>query len=107
MFGEAKLFSGSKTGWQVRLAEWRHPVVIDVPTGHIDFDNFEGRWGDPEKLDRFLQAYAVEMTKIEAQNFSELAKLSANGTGRDFSLARGLCVDGKQRVHCEEALPPS
>lgn len=67
MFGEAKLFSGSKTGWQVRLPEWRYPVVIDVHTGHMDFDNFSGRWGDQSQLDRFLQAYAVEMTKLEAR----------------------------------------
>lgn len=67
VFGAAKLFSGSKTGWQVQLPEWRYPVVIDVNTGHMDFDDFEGRWGDRQHLNRFLQAYAVEMTKIEAR----------------------------------------
>ena len=67
VFGETKLFSGRKTGWQVQLPEWRYPIVIDVNTGGIDFDNFEGRWGDPEKLDRFQQMYAVEKAKIEAR----------------------------------------
>jgi hypothetical protein len=67
VYGEAKLFSGAKTGWQVQLPDWRYPVVCDVNSGHLDFDNFRGRWGKQQELDRFLQAYAVERTKIEAR----------------------------------------
>ncbi len=67
VFGEAKLFSGSKTGWQVQLPDWRYPVVVDVNTGRVDYDNYGGHWGDQAQLDRFLQAYAVERAKIEAR----------------------------------------
>jgi hypothetical protein len=67
VFGEARLFSGAKTGWQVQLPDWRYPVVCDVDSGRIDFDNFRGRWGDQARLDKFLQTYAVERTKIEAR----------------------------------------
>ena len=67
VFGEAKLFSGTKTGWQVKLPDWRYPVVCDVATGKIDFDNYGGRWGKQQELDRMLQSYAVEKTKIEAR----------------------------------------
>lgn len=67
VFGQAKLFSGSKTGWQVQLPHWRYPIVIEVTTGHVDFDNFEGRWGDQKDLGRFQQMYAVEKAKIEAR----------------------------------------
>ena len=67
VFGEAKLFSGSKTGWQVKLPDWRYPVVCDVNTGKIDFDNYGGHWGDQQQLDRFMQSYAVEKAKIEAR----------------------------------------
>ena len=66
-FGEAKLFSGAKTGWQVQLPDWRYPIVADVNTGQVDFDNFEGRWGEQKHLDAFLQAYAVEKAKIESR----------------------------------------
>ena len=55
VFGEAKLFSSSAVGWAVRLPDWRYPVVCDVATAKIAFNNFEGRWGDPRQLDRFLQ----------------------------------------------------
>jgi hypothetical protein len=67
VFGAAKLFSETKTGWQVRLPGWTYPAVIDVSSGHVDFDNFGGRWGDPVQLSKFLQSYAVEKAKIEAR----------------------------------------
>lgn len=66
VFGESRLFSGSKTGWAVQLPDWRYAVVCDVNTGRIDFDHYGGRWGEQAQLDRFLQAYAVEKAKIEA-----------------------------------------
>ncbi len=65
--GEAKLFSGTKTGWIVQLPKWRYPVVFEVNTGNVEYDNYEGNWGDRAKLDHFLQAYAVEKAKLEAR----------------------------------------
>ena len=67
VFGEVRLFTTSATGWAVRLPKWRYPVVCDVNTAKIAFDNYEGRWGDPKQLDRFLQGYAVEKAKLEAR----------------------------------------
>ena len=66
-FGETKLFTSSAVGWAVQLPEWKYPVVCDVATAKIAFDNFGGRWGDPSHLDTFLQAYAVEKAKLEAR----------------------------------------
>ena len=66
-FGEFKLFSTSATGWAVRLPDWTYPLVCDVNTAKIAYDNYEGRWGDPRQIDRFLQSYAVEKTKLEAR----------------------------------------
>lgn len=65
--GEAQLYSGAKTGWQVQLPEWRYPVVIDVTSGQVDYDNFNGRWGEISQLHRFQQAYTIEKTRIEAR----------------------------------------
>ncbi|UUO07884.1 DUF1257 domain-containing protein [Blastopirellula sp. J2-11] len=66
VFGQAKLFSRSETGWAVKLPDWRYPVVCDVATAKVAFDNYGGRWGDRSHLDRFLQGYAVEKAKLEA-----------------------------------------
>ena len=67
VFGETQLFSSLAVGWAVQLPEWRYPVVCDVATAKIAFDNFGGRWGAQRQLDNFLQAYAVEKTKREAR----------------------------------------
>ncbi len=62
-----QLFSGTATGYCVRLPDWRYPVVCDVENGHIRFDNFSGRWGAQCELDRLMQGYAIEKTRIEAR----------------------------------------
>lgn len=67
VFGQVKLFSSSAIGWAVELPEWRYPIVADVNTGKLAYDNYNGRWGEQKQLDRFLQGYAVEKAKIEAR----------------------------------------
>jgi hypothetical protein len=62
-----RLFSSEATGWAVRLPGWNYPVVCDVTTGDVKFDNFNGHWGSPQELDKFLQSYAVEKAWIEAR----------------------------------------
>jgi hypothetical protein len=62
-----KLFGGEATGLAVRLPDWQYPVVCDLATGQLRYDNFEGRWGDQKLLGAFLQAYAVERATIEAR----------------------------------------
>lgn len=61
-----RLFSGEATGYCVRLPDWRYAVVCDVEGGQILYDNFSGRWGNQRELDRLLQGYAVEKTRLEA-----------------------------------------
>jgi len=65
--GATKLFAGEVIGWAVQLREWRFPVVCDTTTGKVHYDNYGGRWGDESRLHRFLQAHAVEKTRIEVR----------------------------------------
>jgi hypothetical protein len=65
--GTADLFSGQASGLLVKLPNWLYPAVIDTATGQIRFDNYNGVWGDQKQLDRFLQAYVVERSRIEAR----------------------------------------
>jgi len=64
--GTTMLFSSEATGLMVQLPDWEYPVVIDTLTGTVRYDNFGGHWGDRAHLSRFMQAYAVEKTKLEA-----------------------------------------
>ncbi len=66
-YEEVQLFSSRATGYAVQLRDWRYPVVCDTESGQVSLDNFGGRWGKQEELDRLFQNYAVEKTKLEAR----------------------------------------
>jgi hypothetical protein len=65
--GTARLFEGEAAGLLVKLPGWLYPVVCDVATGAIRFDNYQQAWGKQVHLDRFLQAYAIERVSLEAR----------------------------------------
>ena len=62
--GTHRLFSSQVTGLGVQLPDWRYPAVCQLDTGEIRYDNYGGRWGEQQHLDRFLQAYAVERAHL-------------------------------------------
>ena len=62
-----RLFSATVTGLCVQLPGWNYPVVANLQTGQVQYDNFNGHWGEQKHLHSFLQAYAVEKAKIEAR----------------------------------------
>jgi hypothetical protein len=65
--GTHKMYSGQVTGLAVQLPGWVYPVVCQLDSGQLQFDNFNGRWGAQEDLNAFLQIYAVEKAKLEAR----------------------------------------
>ncbi len=62
-----RLFSATATGLCVELPGWQYPVVANLQTGEVQFDNYNGQWGEQSRLNSFLQVYAVEKAKIEAR----------------------------------------
>jgi len=62
-----RLFSATATGLCVQLPGWSYPVVANLQTGHVQYDNYGGHWGEQKHLNSFLQGYAVEKAKIEAR----------------------------------------
>lgn len=65
--GTFDVYVVKRTGLGVKLPGWQYPVVCNLETGAVDFDNYNGNWGKQEELDKFLQAYAVEKAIHEAQ----------------------------------------
>jgi hypothetical protein len=65
--GTAKLYKSEATGLIVKLKDWSYPVVIDLASGNVQYDTFNGEWGEQQRLDAFLQAYSVEKAKLEAR----------------------------------------
>lgn len=62
-----QLFSGVAKGFAIDLPGWHYPVVCDLGTGQLSFDNYGGAWGDQKHLDAFLQGYTVEKARLEAR----------------------------------------
>jgi len=65
--GEAKVYATFKKGLLVHFQDWEFPIVCDLATGQVEYDNFQGNWGDPKRLDQFLQQYAIAKSTIEAR----------------------------------------
>ena len=65
--GTARLFNSEASGVLVQLPGWKYPVVCNTQTGQLSYDNYQGHWGDLQHLDRFLQSYAVEKTRLVAR----------------------------------------
>ncbi len=62
-----RLFNATVTGLCVQLLGWQYPVVANLQTGQLQYDNYQGHWGAQSRLNQFLQAYAVEKARIEAR----------------------------------------
>jgi len=66
--GKAKLYEGQTAeGLLVTLPSWQYPIAIDTQTGEVQHDNFGGTLGDQQQLNRFLQAYSVEMVRSQSR----------------------------------------
>jgi len=65
--GKARLFTSEATGLIIHLPAWNFPLVCDTATGELKYDNYQGHWGDPRELSKFLQAYATEKAKLAAR----------------------------------------
>ena len=61
-----QLFQATAHGLAVELPGWLYPVVCNLAAGSLQFDNYNGHWGAPAQLNRFLQAYAIEKSRLEA-----------------------------------------
>lgn len=59
---DVKLFDGNYQGMFVHFPNWRYPVVFSE-RGAI-YDDYNGRWGNPEDITRFKQAYAAHAVRI-------------------------------------------
>ena len=61
------LFSATAAGLCLQLPGWQYPVVCNLQSGSVQYENYNGAWGKQAELNRFLQGYAVEKAKIEAR----------------------------------------
>ena len=69
---EARLSDAQvESGHAVKLPGWYKHILVDLETGTVHQDNYNGHWGKIEELDKFTQRCSVEAakTEIEAQGY--------------------------------------
>lgn len=66
VFGNHRVFSVNRDGLAVKAPGWHFPIVCNLNTGAVDYDNYNGNWGEQKYLDQFVQAYTIEKAKLEA-----------------------------------------
>lgn len=65
---QADLYQGAETGVAVfKMPGWQYPVVVKAD-GTAVFDNFNGKWGNLEDLNKVRQDYASGVTVKKAQS---------------------------------------
>jgi hypothetical protein len=62
--GGHKLFEGTARGLGVQLPGWKFPVVYDDATAEVRYDDYHGRWGNVNDLDRVRQQYAAACSEL-------------------------------------------
>jgi hypothetical protein len=93
VFGKAELLERELEGVLVKLPEWVFPVVCDLDSGEVHFDNFNGKWGDRKYLDKFVQTYTVEKVRLESRRkgYSVIEQSLSNGSIK-VSINTGLAT---------------
>lgn len=76
---------GDISGSGVKLPGWQFPVVIGA-TGECAFDNYNGKWGNIEELNKFQAHYGAEKTRIEAARMGYEVSEYFNAETNDIEL---------------------
>jgi len=65
--GTCRHHSGTVRGHLVRLPGYKFDVAVNLKSGEILADTYEGTWGDDALQGKLAQASAVEAGKMEAE----------------------------------------
>jgi len=65
--GKVKFYDGTiAEGILVHLPGWKYPICIKG-NGQVAYDNYNGKWGKEEELNKLHAYYGLEKAKIEAR----------------------------------------
>jgi hypothetical protein len=64
---QVSMYSGEiQAAATLRLPGWTYPVVIQAD-GSVKYDNYNGRWGKQDQLNRVLRRYSERITAQQAR----------------------------------------
>ena len=59
--GSHRLYGGVSNGFGVQLPGWQFPVIVNLQTGELSYDNYGGNWGNQGTLDTLIHEYSTEV----------------------------------------------
>lgn len=78
---QASMYSGEiEAAATLKLPGWRYPVVVQ-PDGTVKFDNYGGRWGDQDQLNRVLRRYSERVTAQQARRMGMTVRRQEQSDG--------------------------
>ena len=82
--GKATVFETELEGVLVELPDWIYPVVCQLETGELKYDNYNEAWGEKKHLHRFVQMYGVEKAALKARRkgYSAVEQMLSDGSIR-------------------------
>ena len=87
-FGEHSLGDTRQTGYGFKLTMsgsvrgdnlWYHPIVLRMD-GQLAYDEYGGRWGDVNGLEKLKGAYAIAKAELAAQALGWMTERTADGS---------------------------
>jgi hypothetical protein len=109
--GNHNLYSSSHTGLGIKLTGWQFPVVV-TEDGVIHYDDFNGRWGNPNDIKTLTDDYAMRVVEAECENLGWYTEKQENGelvvhhpSGGTILVGKGghLDAQGFHGTSCSEA----
>jgi hypothetical protein len=66
--GTFNVFNNQLEGLGIFLPNWQYAIVVDLKSGEVNLDDYNGRWGSREEFDKFLTRYTLEAAKQAAED---------------------------------------
>jgi hypothetical protein len=109
--GNHRLYSSNHTGLGFKLNGWQFPIVV-TEDGVIHYDDFNGRWGNPNDIKTLTDDYAQKVVEAECDNLGWYHEKQENGelivhhpSGGTITVQKGgqLDAQGFHGTSCAEA----
>jgi len=94
-----RLFSATATGHAVELPGWNYPVVCDLASGQIHFDNYQEAWGRQAGAISFLDPIGEchDPERFSPQPVSRDWRIGSHDPRAWFFAIRSRCARRRQR----------
>ena len=84
------IYMTTKSGKAIFFNNWKFPAVLQED-GSIAYDNYNGAWGNIDRLNEFVAYYGLEKAKIEARKKGYSVIEGLNEETKELELT--ICVE--------------